>query len=125
MLGMSDNIKPNTVNPSHPPTPPEPLPWTVLVDDNFHYMDESHREVHSRHATLDEAIATAMGLTAASAGENGDGYQSFGEDPFIKPAPDAEILAAVLARHPEWPAEAFADGYFSAWNYAAYLTRKG
>ena len=104
--------------------PNETTVWTVYIDDNFHYMDESYRVLHSTHASLEEAIRTAMRLTAGSVSDCGPGkYRSFGEDPFIKPAPHPDTLAAVLGRHPEWPAEIFADGIFSAWSYAAYLAR--
>jgi hypothetical protein len=31
-------------------------PYTVLVDDNFNYMDESARTTHGDYATLEEAV---------------------------------------------------------------------
>ena len=106
------------------PNPNEPTVWTVCIDDNFHYMDESYRVVHSTHATFEEAVRTAISLTEDSVSHCGHGnYRTFGEDPFIKPAPDPDTLATVLGSHTEWPAEIFADGYFSAWSYATYLAR--
>jgi hypothetical protein len=33
------------------------MPYTVMVDDNFHFMDESHRWPRGEYATLEEAIA--------------------------------------------------------------------
>jgi hypothetical protein len=105
-------------------TPPPELPWTVYIDDNFHYMDEDSRTLHGRFATLAEAISACMAITKRSVEEYGDGFSQFGEDAWVLPRPPAGELAAVLAAHPEWPAEPFAGGHFSAWTYARHLLPK-
>lgn len=100
------------------------LPWTVNVDDNFHYMDESYRTIQGHYATLDEAVAVCMRTTQGSVEEDGPRYTHFGEDPWVMPKPTLEELTALLERHPEWPPEVFANGNFSAWTYAEMLNRE-
>lgn len=83
--------------------------YTVWVDDNFHYMDESNRYELGKYESLAAAIAAAKRivdeylLSAYKHGITADqlyhSYVSFGEDPFIIPSEGNEIL-------------------FSAWNYA-------
>ena len=82
----------------------------VLVDDNFHYMDESERYELGVFATADEAIAACKllvdkdleaankpGMTADALYEN---YVAFGPDPFVvSPGSSARVE-------------------FSAWKYA-------
>ena len=48
------------------PNPTEPTVWTVYIHDNFHYMDESCRVVHSTHEGYGAAVRTAMRLTEES-----------------------------------------------------------
>ena len=72
--------------------------YRVIVDDNYHYMDESERYLHGEFATLEAAVAAARQIvddyleSAYKAGMGGDelmaSYAMFGEDPFIT-APDA------------------------------------
>lgn len=84
------------------------LPFKVLVDDNFHYKDESERSTQGTFATLDEAVTACKrivdsylrdnfkpGISARDLYEN---YTMFGDDPFIL--------------------SEFGDGGFSAWHYA-------
>jgi hypothetical protein len=92
--------------------------YTVYVDDNFHYMDESERFKKGDYATLDEAIAACKrmvdeflsdavepGVTAA---ERYAQYTGFGPDPFIvTDDPDA------------------GSPPFSAWNYAKERCEQG
>jgi len=86
-------------------------PYTVMVDDNFHYMDEDERREYGTFATVEEALATCRKLvddwlaqhhkpdmTAAKLCEL---CVAFGEDPFI-----------VAVR------EGGAPAAFSAWDYA-------
>jgi hypothetical protein len=94
------------------------------VDDNFHYMDEESRMARGRFSTLEEAIARCMEITRESVEECGTGFFEFGEDPWVMPKPADAELKTVLASHPEWPAEAFSKGYFSAWDYARLLLPK-
>jgi hypothetical protein len=88
------------------------MPYRVLVDDNFHYMDESERYPLGEFPTLAAAIAASRkivdefllsgyqpGMTAA---ELYAGYTAFGEDPFIIPTPPAQETGIL----------------FSAWDYA-------
>ena len=69
------------------------MTFRVLVDDNFHYMDESERYEHGSFATAEAAVVAARaivdtylksayrpGMTAEQLFES---YTSFGEDPFI------------------------------------------
>lgn len=88
-------------------TNPE-MPYTVMVDDNYHYMDKDERYKHGEFSTAAEAIAAARTIVdayLASAYEPGmsasslySSYTSFGDDPFIV-APGERIA-------------------FSAWDYA-------
>lgn len=71
------------------------MSFRVLVDDNFHYMDEDERYELGTFPTLDAAIEAAKAvvddyLTHAlaqkpgmSADELFASYASFGEDPFV------------------------------------------
>lgn len=117
-----------------PATPPVsdpwtvPLrPWTVYIDDNFHYMDEEARITRGYYPTLDEAVAVCMEITRQSvqehAGGGMEGYTMFGDDPWVSPRPTPEELTGLLTRNPGWPAEAFERGYFSARLYADVLFR--
>lgn len=84
-------------------------PFTVIVADNFHYMDESENYEHGKFETLDLAIAASKRIvdeflaSAFKPGITADAlysqYTSFGEDPFI-----------VGSSEPGVP--------FSAWTYA-------
>jgi hypothetical protein len=85
--------------------------YRVMIDDNFHYMDESERVEHGSFATAADAIAESERLVDASlAGLREPGmtaeqllaqYHSFGEDPFVLAPPGADNVE------------------FSAWDYAA------
>ena len=85
------------------------MTYRVLVDDNFHYMDEAERYELGAFASLDAALAAAQavvdaylrtahkpGMTARALYES---YTAFGDDPFIV-APDQRSVS------------------FSAWEYA-------
>ena len=67
--------------------------YKVLIDDNFHFMDESGRITHGVFATADEAVAACKkivddclvpmlgpGMTARALYEQ---YMGFGDDPFV------------------------------------------
>jgi hypothetical protein len=88
------------------------MAYTVLVDDNFHYMDVEERYTFGEYETLEEAIIVCKsivdqylkeihepGITAEAMYKH---YVSFGEDPFIR---------GVQATRRE-------DVPFSAWTYA-------
>jgi hypothetical protein len=70
------------------------MAFTVLVDDNFHYMDESERTEVGSFATAEEALAEARRIVdlslqefykpGISSGELMSAYCMFGEDPFIR-----------------------------------------
>ena len=69
------------------------MAYRVMVDDNYHYMDESERYQHGEFATLDAAIEAARKIVdeylesawkpGMSADELIASYCQFGEDPFI------------------------------------------
>ena len=82
--------------------------YTVVCDDNFHYMDESERTTHGQYDSAEAAIAAAKvvvdcslrslyrpGMTAEVLYDH---YTDFGDDPFIR----SDDRGCV----------------FSAWNYA-------
>ncbi len=66
---------------------------TVFVDDNFHYMDESHRYQLGEFDTLEEAIEACKKIVdeylhesyepGMKSGELFALYALYGEDPFI------------------------------------------
>jgi hypothetical protein len=85
--------------------------YKVLVDDNFHYMNEDERYTHGVFETADEAVAACKkivdefligefkpGMTPAALY---DMYKSFGDDPFVRPVDPADAPVG-----------------FHAWNYA-------
>ena len=85
------------------------MPYVVMVDDNFHYMDEDERYRHGEFADagvaiehcrqiVDEYLESAL-KPGMSAEELWDSYKSFGEDPFIQSVDVAPVR-------------------FSAWDYA-------
>ncbi len=84
--------------------------YKVMVDDNFHYMDESERYELGIFATAEDAIAACRTLVDGSlahlheagmtATELFDRYKSYGEDPFVAGPPEESRIA------------------FSAWTYA-------
>jgi len=69
------------------------MTYTVFVDDNFHYQDESERDYIGEFATAEEAIAKCKEIVRASvehcrkpgmtAEEIYKNYVGFGDDPFI------------------------------------------
>lgn len=85
------------------------MPYTVMVDDNFHYMDEDERYRFGEFADAEVAIGHCRRIVEeylASAYEAGmstqdlwDSYKAFGEDPFIQSVDVPPIR-------------------FSAWDYA-------
>jgi hypothetical protein len=88
----------------------DPLrPFTVVVADNFHYMDESENHEHGHFESLEAAIAAAKQIvdkslaSAFKPGMTADAlyaqYTSFGDDPYIRGC-----------KEPGVP--------FSAWTYA-------
>jgi len=68
--------------------------YMVLVDDNYHYQDESERHKQGSFETLDRAIDACKRIVDRSleechspgmtAGELYGRYKMFGEDPFVK-----------------------------------------
>jgi hypothetical protein len=69
------------------------MPYKVIVDDNFHYMDESERYEAGEFPTLEAAIEAAQKIVdeyLVSAYQQGmttdallTSYLMFGDDPFI------------------------------------------
>ncbi len=74
------------------------MSFTVFVDDNFHYQDESERYKLGEYETFERAVEACKELVdryLTSAHKPGMGaeelyqsYVSFGEDPFIIPVPE-------------------------------------
>lgn len=70
--------------------------FTVVVADNFHYMDESEHYTHGQFELLEEAIAAARAIVdrcldeaykpGITADELYATYTMFGDDPFIRGA---------------------------------------
>jgi hypothetical protein len=85
--------------------------YKVMIDDNFHYMEDERRELGT-YVSVEEALAACRDVVdvwlaanykpGMSSAELIEQYKSFGDDPFIVALPGA-------------PAEA----KFSAWDYAA------
>ena len=85
------------------------MPYTVFVDDNYHYMDECERYELGTFETLAAAIEVSKSIvddylaTAHKAGMSArelfESYTMFGEDPYI--------VSSAVAGVP-----------FSAWDYA-------
>lgn len=71
--------------------------YRVMVDDNFHYMDESYRECVGTFENYEDALELANKITLESvisnelstAAETFQKYKDFGKDPFIRPFGDA------------------------------------
>jgi hypothetical protein len=82
--------------------------YTVLVDENSHYLDESERYMHGTFATYDDAVAACQrivdeflalqyrpGMTADDLYRL---YTLFGEDPFIRSdGPDADARLSIFS----------------------------
>jgi len=69
------------------------MAYTVFVDDNFHYMDESERYKLGEFPDYASAVAACMSVVDQflagcdrnrTADELFSYYRSFGEDPWIK-----------------------------------------
>jgi hypothetical protein len=88
-------IAPDLPNEGEPVPTIAALRYKVLIDDNFHFMDESHRYEFGAFTTADEAITACKYIvdrclehmfepdtTAEALYEQ---YRNFGEDPFIMP----------------------------------------
>lgn len=91
--------------------------YRVLVDGNFHFMDEDERWCLGEFTIYDEALKAARKLVedffldakpGQTAEELYDGYTGFGDDPFVVPFGGAE--------QPE--------SRFSAWDYAKHLANE-
>lgn len=83
------------------------MPYEVLVDDNYDYMDESKRYPLGVYATYDEAVEAAKEIVdefLSSAYKPGvsfedlfGGYRGFGEDPFILATPPHSNVAPLFS----------------------------
>ena len=82
--------------------------YTVFVDDNFHYMDESERYQQGVYETLEKAVSACKTIVdefLRSSHEPGitsdkllTKYLMFGEDPWISPGPPDAFRARDYAR---------------------------
>ncbi len=67
--------------------------YIVMVDDNFHYMDESERTNHGEFSTYEEAVAACKKIVdedfedmlkqGIAAEDLSSKWAMFGSDPFI------------------------------------------
>jgi len=88
------------------------MSYRVLVDDNYHYMDESQRWTQGEYATCAEALAACKRLVGdcleegCAPGKTAEAlygyYTMFGDDPFIVEISDSPDTSPG----------------FSAWTYA-------
>ena len=96
-------------------------PYRVLIDDNFHYMDESERVAHGLFGTAEEAVAACKGIVdefLAGAFIPGmspealyEQYVSFGDDPFVVPVnPNGAPVAFCAWQYARERCEAMAGG---------------
>lgn len=84
------------------------MPFTVLIDDNAHYQDESERRTHGEFETYGQALIAAKQLVDRFLAENSSHhdtasslyrqYCTYGEDPFIVPRPAEAVGEAFSAR---------------------------
>jgi hypothetical protein len=104
--------------------------YTVMVDDNFHFMDEDERYTLGTFPTKREALNASLRLVGQDL-LNGDlsnktaedlitGYEVGGEDPFIVGLPFsawkyAEELAHVLAGKPPGECEQAERHFRNGW----------
>jgi hypothetical protein len=82
--------------------------YKVMVDDNFHYMEEDERWEFGTFATAEDAIAACRKLVDESLVESYkpgmtatdlyDRYTSFGDEPFIVAQSGAPAPAVFSAR---------------------------
>jgi hypothetical protein len=82
-------------------------PYTVLVDDNFHYIDESERYKYGTCAKLEEAVPVCQAILNASLQKAYkprmsvtvlyEEYVAAGEDPFVR-GPGANFSAWSYAK---------------------------
>ena len=111
--------------------------YTVMVDDNFHFMDEDERHTLGTFPTKREALDASLRLVGQDllGGDLSDktaedlitGYQTGGEDPFIVGVPFsawdyAEELAQMLAGKPTGECEQAERHFRSGW-VTGYLAR--
>ena len=88
------------------------MSYKVLVDDNFHYQDESERYELGVFDSYEKALEAAKQIVdkyllseltqEKSSSQLYDDYIGFGEDPFIVAVPPSEKV----------------EPRFSAWDYA-------
>lgn len=78
--------------------------FTVVVADNFHYMDPDEHYEHGSYDTLESAIIAAKGIVDSclaslykpgmTAEQLNQQYVSFGDDPFIRGAAERVPFSA-------------------------------
>lgn len=85
------------------------MTYTVIVDDNFHYMDESERYERGKFETLEAAVEACRKIVDRCLGED------------YAPGMTAETLWMRYTMFGDDPWIAGGDGgtkHFSAWDYA-------
>jgi|SRR5579864_2320858 len=84
------------------------MPYKVVIDDNYHYMDESERFTHGEFEDLQAAIEACKKIVeeslrdaytpGMSAAELFHGYVGFGQDPWISGGEGVPFSAWTYAR---------------------------
>ncbi len=83
------------------------MTYRVMVDDNYHYMDESERTTRGEFQTLEAAIAVCKKIVNESL------------ESFYKPGMKSAELMSAYTQFGEDPWVMGGDGVpFSAWDYA-------
>ncbi|MBR0256393.1 MAG: hypothetical protein IJQ58_01535 [Synergistaceae bacterium] len=73
------------------------MKYTVMVDNNYHYMDESERYKAGEFDTYEEAEALCREIVRSSLEEmkyDLDGWKHYGDSPFI---PGGKFRASIYA----------------------------
>lgn len=79
------------------------MSYIVYIADHFHYQDTDHHLKHGEYAVGEEAVQVAQAIVVASlqslkkpgqtSNELMQMYLTFGDDPFIIPAPGMQPVA--------------------------------
>lgn len=114
--------------------------YTVLVDDNFNFMDEDERYTLGSFSSLEAALSECLKIvgqymlkenySGMKPAELEQSYSSFGDDPFIRGQDNplfsawdyAKSLATVLAGQPKERGELSEARFRAAWA-AVFLTQ--
>jgi hypothetical protein len=110
-------------------------PFKVMVDDNFHYMDEDERWEYGTFATAEEALTACHRVVdeslleeyrdGATAEALYDRYTSFGDEPFVVVAPGVAKVEFSARTYARARAVELMDGPAGAGLRSEVLKRRG